>query len=104
MFVKCNECPKTFQNKLDLKNHQESLHSKKIPYTIEVSKRIKQNLHQDNFDYDHDDKDEYLPTNTEIEALENDDEEFVSVRPKRKVVSVVSPPKKKAKKDEPRLN
>ena len=39
IFVKCNECPMTFQNELDLKNHQESLHSKKIPFTIEVSKK-----------------------------------------------------------------
>ena len=78
----------TFQNELDLKNHQESLHSKKIPYTIEVSKRIKQNLQYVNFEDDSDDSDEYLPTTTEIEALENDDEEIIQVRPKRKLVSV----------------
>ena len=98
MFVKCNECSMTFQNELDLKNHQEILHSKKIPYTIEVSKRIKQNPHHVNFKDDSDDNDEYLPSNTEIEALENDDEEIIRVRPKRKIVSVVSPPRKKAKK------
>ena len=98
MFVKCNECSMTFQNELDLKNHQEILHSKKIPYTIEVSKRIKQNPHHVNFKDDSDDNDEYLPTNTEIEALENDDEEIMRVRPKRKIVSVVSPLRKKAKK------
>ena len=39
IFVKCNECPMIFHNELDLKNHKESLHSKKIPFTIEVSKK-----------------------------------------------------------------
>ena len=38
LFVKCNECPIIFQNELDLNNHQESLHSKKIPYTSSLVK------------------------------------------------------------------
>ena len=55
----------------------------KIPYTIQIGKRIQQNLHDVNFEDDFDVNEEYLPAYTEKEILENDDEETIRLRLKR---------------------
>ena len=67
-------------------------------YSIQVGKRIKQNLKDVNFeeDSDDDDNDEYVPSREENNEFENDNEEITfHKRPKRKITLVVSLPRKK---------
>ena len=129
MFVSCPICKETFENELSLKDHQENLHTnsgtsypcqscdfdsesvavldehieerhREHSYSIQVGKRIKQNLKNVNFeeDSDDDDNDEHVPSREENNEFKNDNEEITFLkRPKRKITSVVSPPRKKPK-------
>ena len=121
-YIVCSECDGQFENEMDLLHHQERVHTygetcsmypceecgfqgtdvKSLKKHVDnehkknlYNKRIKQNLHNINFDQDSDD--DWNPSNDDEALLAEESDAFIPV--KRKRVEAEMPNAKKAKAD-----